>query len=231
MWWFYRNYIFEIFGKSNTVLITRCTFLFYSITNLKFWGHSEIIIRKTLNLLNELSVSYSWVRKLVKLDEIQFLLNNHTVRICSSPFGQHQNQNFWYFKRNGNFICCRVNTSPFWVVMLPLAKCDAVVCFIRHSGDCWWLIWEKMKSVSIISCYHWQVSSLKLKFAGRFFIIIYFLFQFLDQFESIGGAIMDTSTYPSEEAKKALIGLSRDLRGLTFSSSKKNAYMMFFDWM
>lgn len=50
-----------------------------SITNLKFWGHSEIIIRKTLNLLNELSVSYSWVRKLVKLEEIQFLLNNHTV--------------------------------------------------------------------------------------------------------------------------------------------------------
>lgn len=52
-----------------------------------------------------------------------------------------------------------------------------------------------------------------------------------DQFESIGSAIMDTSTYPSEEAKKALIGLSRDLRGLTFSSSKKTAYMMFFDWM
>lgn len=50
------------------------------ITNLKFWGHSELIIRKTLNLLNELSVSYSWVRKLVKLDEIQFLLNNHTVK-------------------------------------------------------------------------------------------------------------------------------------------------------
>lgn len=42
---------------------------------------------------------------------------------------------------------------------------------------------------------------------------------------------MDTNTYPSEEAKKALIGLARDLRGLTFSSSKKNAYMMFFDWM
>lgn len=52
-----------------------------------------------------------------------------------------------------------------------------------------------------------------------------------DQFESIGSAIMDTNTYPSEEAKKALIGLARDLRGLTFSSSKKNAYMMFFDWM
>lgn len=52
---------------------------FYSITNLKFWGSSERIIRKTLSLLNELSISYSCVRKLVKLDEIQFILNNHTV--------------------------------------------------------------------------------------------------------------------------------------------------------
>lgn len=56
-------------------------------------------------------------------------------------------------------------------------------------------------------------------------------FCFLDQFESIGSAIMDTTTYPTEDAQKALIGLARDLRGLTFSSSKKTAYMMFFDWM
>lgn len=58
-----------------------------------------------------------------------------------------------------------------------------------------------------------------------------FMLPLTNQFEWIGQAIMDTSTYPSEEAKKALIGLSRDLRGLTFSSSKKAAYMMFFEWM
>lgn len=79
-------------------------------------------------------------------------------------------------------------------------------------------------------CLGWNIIMSKL-----FLFLIDFLFiQLLlltDQFESIGSAIMDTSTYPSEEAKKALIGLSRDLRGLTFSSSKKNAYMMFFDWM
>lgn len=37
-----------------------------------------MIIRKTLSLLNELSISFNCVRKLVKLDEIQFILNNHT---------------------------------------------------------------------------------------------------------------------------------------------------------
>lgn len=57
-----------------------------------------------------------------------------------------------------------------------------------------------------------------------------FLF-LLDSFESIGLILMDTNGYPSDEAKKALIGLSRDLRGLAFSSNTRASYMMFFDWM
>lgn len=52
----------------------------YRITNLKYWGHSETIIGKTLSLLNDLSANYACVRKLVNFDEIQFILNNHTVR-------------------------------------------------------------------------------------------------------------------------------------------------------
>ena len=48
------------------------------ITNLKFWGASETIITKTLQLLNDLSVGYSSVRKLIKLDAVQFMLNHHT---------------------------------------------------------------------------------------------------------------------------------------------------------
>lgn len=50
------------------------------ITNLKYWTRSERIINKTLALLNELSVGYSSVRKLMKLDSIHFILANHTVR-------------------------------------------------------------------------------------------------------------------------------------------------------
>lgn len=52
----------------------------FSITNLKYWGHSETIIAKTLSLLNDLSANYACVRKLVNFEEIQFILNNHTVR-------------------------------------------------------------------------------------------------------------------------------------------------------
>lgn len=56
-------------------------FIIFRITNLKYWGRSEQIISKTLQLLNDLSIGYSCVRKLVKLEEVQFMLNNHTVCI------------------------------------------------------------------------------------------------------------------------------------------------------
>ena len=54
-------------------------FVYFRITNLKYWGTSEQIITKTLQLLSDLSVGYSSVRKLVKLEAVQFMLNNHTV--------------------------------------------------------------------------------------------------------------------------------------------------------
>merc|ERR1712115_36629 len=49
------------------------------ITNLKYWGACELIISKTLQLLSDLSVGYGTVRKLVKLEEVGFLLSHHTA--------------------------------------------------------------------------------------------------------------------------------------------------------
>ena len=46
---------------------------------MKYWGGSETIISKTLQLLSDLSVGYGTVRKLVKLDEVGFLLSHHTA--------------------------------------------------------------------------------------------------------------------------------------------------------
>lgn len=44
-------------------------------------------------------------------------------------------------------------------------------------------------------------------------------------------ALADTPMFAAEEAKKALIGLARDLRGLAFAFNTKASYMMLFDWM
>ena len=54
------------------------------ITNLKYWSHRDPIVVKTLLLLNELCVGYSSVRKLVKLEEVQFILQNHTVNFLNT---------------------------------------------------------------------------------------------------------------------------------------------------
>ena len=35
----------------------------------------------------------------------------------------------------------------------------------------------------------------------------------------------------AEEAKNALIGLARDIRGLAFAFNTKISYMMFFEWV
>lgn len=39
------------------------------------------------------------------------------------------------------------------------------------------------------------------------------------------------NTIPGEDVKKALIGLSRDIRGLAYSFNQKNPYMMLFDFI
>ncbi|XP_055712630.1 ran-binding protein 16 isoform X3 [Phlebotomus papatasi] len=150
------------------------------IKNLKYWGESEQIIRKTLNLLNDLSSSYSCVRKLVKLDEIQFMLNNHT------------SEHFQFLGTNCDVSEMRMR-SMFYSSLGRLLMVDF--------GDD----------------------------EERFYT---FMLPMTTQFESIGAMLMDVSNgYPTDEAKKALIGLSRDLRGLACVLGTKSAYMMFFEWI
>ncbi|KAK9872641.1 hypothetical protein WA026_018776 [Henosepilachna vigintioctopunctata] len=67
----------EVLGLNDEATVLS-VFIRKIITNLKYWGLSEQIISKTLQLLNDLSIGYSCVRKLVKLDEVQFMLNSHT---------------------------------------------------------------------------------------------------------------------------------------------------------
>lgn len=51
--------------------------------------------------------------------------------------------------------------------------------------------------------------------------------------ESLGQLMSaaDTPLFAAEEAKMALIGLARDLRGLAYAFNTKTSYMMLFDWM
>ncbi|XP_073851303.1 ran-binding protein 17 isoform X5 [Macaca fascicularis] len=54
------------------------TFVTKIVTNLKYWGRCEPVISRTLQFLNDLSVGYILLKKLVKIDAVKFMLKNHT---------------------------------------------------------------------------------------------------------------------------------------------------------
>jgi len=93
----------EVLGLTEETMVLS-VFVRKIITNLKYWSNSELIITKTLQILNDLSVGYSSVRKLVKLEEVQFILSNHTV-----SFGAYIQI---IFTNSMDFL--RVNISRFW---------------------------------------------------------------------------------------------------------------------
>nr|CAD7587311.1 unnamed protein product [Timema genevievae] len=163
----------EVLGLNDESMVLS-VFIRKIITNLKYWGRSEQIISKTLQLLNDLSVGYSCVRKLVKLEEVQFMLNNHT--------SEH-----FPFLGGGVAVTemrCRsmLYTSLGRLLMVDLGEDE-----------------DRFHS---------------------------FMMPLTAAFESIGTmlASAETPLFAAEEAKKALIGLARDLRGLAFAFNTKTSY-------
>lgn len=148
------------------------------ITNLKYWGNCEMIINKTLQLLSDLSVGYGTVRKLVKLDEVGFLLSNHTA----------EHYPFLGVNVGVTEMRCR---SMFYTSLGRLLMVD-----LGEDED---------------------------KFDA-------FMIPLTTAFESLG-RVMASGVYNSEEVRKTVIGLARDLRGLAFAFNTKTSYMMLFDWI
>ncbi|XP_037252841.1 ran-binding protein 17 isoform X3 [Falco rusticolus] len=56
------------------------TFMTKIVTNLKYRGRCEPVISRTLQFLNDLSVGYSLLKKLVKIEAVKFMLQNHTSK-------------------------------------------------------------------------------------------------------------------------------------------------------
>lgn len=48
-----------------------------SITNLQVWGESESVIRKTLELFNDLASGYSALKNLRKIESTSLIMQNH----------------------------------------------------------------------------------------------------------------------------------------------------------
>ncbi|KAI5740057.1 hypothetical protein M8J76_000138 [Diaphorina citri] len=188
------------------------------ITNLKYWGRSEQIITKTLQLLNDLSVGYSCVRKLVKLDEVQFMLNNHTSE--HFPFlgnnvadVSEMRCRSMFYTSLGRLLMVDLGEDEdrFEAFMLPLT--NKFFPSVSSEAD----IVDKFKVLQVnnkVICHRASVESFG-NMSGNIFAM----------------AAESPSMFVSEETKKALIGLARDLRGLAFAFNTKTSYMMLFDWI
>ncbi|WAR22655.1 XPO7-like protein [Mya arenaria] len=155
---------------------------FEHITNLKFWGRSEQIISKTLQLLSDLSVGYSSVRKLVKLEAVQFMLNNHTsdhfpflgINAGNSPMADMRCRTLFY-------------TALGRLLMVDLGEDE-----------------ERFEQFMMP----------------------------LEVFDKVNNMLANADTpIKVEEAKRSLVGLARDLRGVAFAFNTKTSYMMLFDWL
>ncbi|XP_044573310.1 ran-binding protein 16 isoform X3 [Drosophila ananassae] len=168
----------EVFGLSDEQMLL--SFINRKIiTNLKFWGRSEPIISKTLMLLSDLSLHFNSVRKLARLDEIQFMLAHHT------------SEHFPFLGTNSSLseMKCRTMfyTSLGRLLMFDLGEDEE-----------------------------------------RFYN---FLKPLTNQFEFLGTVLMETSGFPNDEAKNAVIGLARDLRGLALPLNARIQYTMLFEWL
>lgn len=171
----------EVLGVCNECTLL-AVFVRKIITNLKYWSACELIITKTLQILNDLSLGYSSVRKLVKLEEVQFILANHTAE--HFPFLGNQSP-LQDMRCRSTFY-----TSLGRLLMIDLGEDE-----------------EKFEQ---------------------------FMRPICAQFDTLSKLLLndDLNNYPAatrEEAKKALIGITRDLRGIAFAFNTKGSFMMLFE--
>ncbi|KAM9539422.1 exportin-7 isoform 1-T1 [Salvelinus alpinus] len=169
----------EVLGLNDETMVLS-VFIGKIITNLKYWGQCEPITSKTLQLLNDLSIGYSSVRKLVKLSAVQFMLNNHTSEHFS----------FLGVNNQSNLSDMRCRTT-FYTALGRLLMVD-----LGEDED--------------------QFEQFMLPLTAAF--------------EAVA-QMFSTNTFNEQEAKRTLVGLVRDLRGIAFAFNAKTSFMMLFDWI
>uniref|UniRef100_A0A2K5ZDS3 Exportin 7 n=1 Tax=Mandrillus leucophaeus TaxID=9568 RepID=A0A2K5ZDS3_MANLE len=175
----------EVLGLNDETMGSPAFFFFLSssITNLKYWGRCEPITSKTLQLLNDLSIGYpflSYVRKLVKLSAVQFMLNNHTSEHFS----------FLGINNQSNLTDMRCRTT-FYTALGRLLMVD-----LGEDED--------------------QYEQFMLPLTAAF--------------EAVA-QMFSTNSFNEQEAKRTLVGLVRDLRGIAFAFNAKTSFMMLFEWI
>jgi len=153
------------------------------ITNLNCWSSSDLIVKNTLSILHELSLGFASLTKIADLDEVKFILLNHTP------------EHFPFLSNSTNVDFMRHRTS-----------------FYSSLGR---LLIESMRNGN------------EEKFDE-------FMFPLDASFEQLRQAILinpSPNIGQNEEAKRAFIGICRDIRGLAKEFVKPQFYLLLFEWI
>ncbi|TGZ74180.1 hypothetical protein CRM22_001078 [Opisthorchis felineus] len=159
------------------------------VTNLKYWTENEPILNRTLNLLSELSRGYTAMRKLLRLDDIQFMLTSHTEE--NFPFLAARSD-FSSLSNNRQTSVLRLRTT-FYTTLARLLMVEL--------GE------DENRFLNFMAPLTRNANQLIVALLS-------------------GGP----SHMTPEQIKNAVVGLARDLRGLSSSLNTKPAYQMLLDW-
>ncbi|XP_064886178.1 ran-binding protein 17 isoform X2 [Columba livia] len=155
------------------------TFMTKIVTNLKYQGRCEPVISRTLQFLNDISVGYGLLKRLVKIEAVKFMLQNHTSK------------HFPFLGVGGE---CRLSDlrcrTVFYTALTRLLMVD--------------------------------LGEDEEEFEN-------FMFPLTVSFESVTRIF--NSSFEQEEAKRLLVGLARDLRGIACALNTKSSYSLLFGWL
>ncbi|CDS11717.1 hypothetical protein LRAMOSA03980 [Lichtheimia ramosa] len=113
----------EAFGITDPKMILN-VMMTKIIKNLQIWRHNEHVIRKTLQLFNELASGFSAVRNLRKTEAMQIMLQNHMSSEFAFFENEHHQQNRMLYYQ----VLCKVLfaddhcESDFYAFMRPFEE-------------------------------------------------------------------------------------------------------------
>ncbi|CAI5478824.1 unnamed protein product [Closterium sp. Yama58-4] len=179
-------------------------------TNLKCYTKSEDVIEQTLNLFQELAGGYMSGKLLLKLDSVNFILANHTSE--HFPFldepSSTRNRTIFYFTLT-RLLFMEDSPQKFKAFVAPLQLVSTILYRIVHSH-----------ASALHGGLASEVQSIRRPSAAGEHHIVFV------KLES-----MPDASFRTEPVKFALIGLFRDLRGITMATNSRRTFGLLFDWL
>ncbi|CAF1465907.1 unnamed protein product [Adineta steineri] len=181
-------------------------------TNLQYSIISDKLIERTVGCFSDLTHGYQSVRKLVKLDPIQYFINNHTQDLF--PFLHHMLTTKRSHNSNISISSWSRLRTTFYTAIGRMLMHD-----FRYDED------DDDRAEAFMKPFTTQCTRLVQIFKE------FPEFSLINPGQFLGMNQFNPTLASLDEIQSLIIGITRDLRGLCSSLLSKQAYNSFFDWL